>query len=339
MKIAFLGLGRMGSGMARRLAGAAQHELTVWNRNPDKARPFAREGIAVATDLVAAVSGADLVVTSLLDDASLEAMFHAASPALAAMKPHAIHLCVTTISAECANRMQKLHAESGTRYVSGPVLGRPDAAASGELVQLLAGDASAIAEVEPACRVFAARIVPLPGPAGAANNQKLCINFFLAAMIEAMGECYTLGDSLGVSREALRVMFTQSFAMPGLKSYAERLYARDADGSTGFTMTAGLQRPAAHSRGRGGVELPSRDRRRTRREDGSGDRRGHGRQRLELGSGNNAQAGGAGREARHRLARSQSVSSLAAAAPAQAHCASWQMKRPSNRLICCIINF
>ena len=241
MKIAFLGLGRMGSGMARRLAGAAQHELTVWNRNPDKARPFAREGIAVATDLVAAVSGADLVVTSLLDNASLEAMFHAASPALAAMKPHAIHLCVTTISADCANRMQKLHAESGTRYVSGPVLGRPDAAASGELVQLLAGDASAISEVEPACRVFAARIVPLPGPAGAANNQKLCINFFLAATIEAMGECYTLGDSLGVSREALRVMFAQSFAMPGLKSYAERLYARDADGSTGFTMTAGLK--------------------------------------------------------------------------------------------------
>jgi 3-hydroxyisobutyrate dehydrogenase-like beta-hydroxyacid dehydrogenase len=241
MKIAFLGLGRMGSGMAHRLAGAAQHALTVWNRNPDKARPFAQKGTAVATDPVAAVSGADLVVTSLLDDASLEAIFHAGSPALAAMKPHAIHLCVTTISADCANRLQRLHAESGSRYVSGPVLGRPDAAARGALVQFLAGDASAIAEVEPICRAFAARIVPLPGPAGAANNQKLCINFFLAGVVETMGECYTLGDSLGVSREALRALFEQSFALPALKAYVERLYARDADGSTGFTMTAGLK--------------------------------------------------------------------------------------------------
>ena len=87
MKIAFLGLGRMGSGMADRLAGAAGRTLTVWNRNPDKARPFAQKGIAVAVDPVAAVSNADLVVTSLLDDASLEAIFHAGSPVLAAMKP------------------------------------------------------------------------------------------------------------------------------------------------------------------------------------------------------------------------------------------------------------
>ena len=56
---------------------------------------------------------------------------------------------MTTISAGCANRLQTLHAESGTRYVSGPVLGRPDAAASGELVEFLAGDASAVAEVAP----------------------------------------------------------------------------------------------------------------------------------------------------------------------------------------------
>ncbi len=241
MKIAFLGLGRMGSGMADRLAGVAQHAVTVWNRSLDKTKPFAQKGIGVATDPVAALAGADLVVTSLLDDASVEAVFHPGSSALAAMKPHAIHLCVTTISADCANRLQRLHAESGTRYVSGPVLGRPDAAASGELVEFLAGDASAIAEVEPICRAFAARIVPLPGPAGAANNQKLCVNFFLAAVIEAMGECFTLGDCLGVSREALRFMFAQSFAMPALKSYAERLYARDADGSTGFAMTAGLK--------------------------------------------------------------------------------------------------
>ena len=182
------------------------------------------------------------------------------------------------------------------------MLGRPDAAASGELVEFLAGDASAIAEVEPICRAFAARIVPLPGPAGAANNQKLCVNFFLAAVIEAMGECFTLGDCLGVSREALRFMFAQSFAMPALKSYAERLYARDADGSTGFAMTAGLKdlrliREAAEG---ANCRVEIADAIAAKMEAAIAE--GMAGRDLQFGSGNHAQTGGAGRQARGRLA-------------------------------------
>jgi 3-hydroxyisobutyrate dehydrogenase-like beta-hydroxyacid dehydrogenase len=241
MKIAFLGLGRMGSAIAGRLAASGAHELTVWNRTAEKAAPFRDRGVAFAGAPQEAVAGADLVVSCLFDDAAVEALFQPRSAVVAAMRSGAIHLGITTVSADCANRLQALHAANGTRYVAGPVLGRPDVAAAGELTELLAGDASAIAEIEPVCRLYAARIVPLPGPASAANNQKLCANFFLAAVVEAMGECFTLADCLGASREAQRLMFTQSFALPALKSYAERLYVRDADGSTGFSMTAGLK--------------------------------------------------------------------------------------------------
>jgi 3-hydroxyisobutyrate dehydrogenase-like beta-hydroxyacid dehydrogenase len=239
MKIAFLGLGRMGAGMAGCLARDEAHELTVWNRTPDKAQALQALGATVARQAVAAVAGADLIFTSLLDDRSVEAIFHAGSAALAALRPGATHLCVTTISPACADRLQALHAAHGTRYVSGPVIGRPDTASAGRLAQFLAGDASAAAEAVPVCRAFASQVVVLPGLAGVANSQKLCINFFIAALIEAMGECLTLGDKLGASRQILARVFQQSLAAPELKAYAERMLQRDTGSAAGFSMVAG----------------------------------------------------------------------------------------------------
>jgi 3-hydroxyisobutyrate dehydrogenase-like beta-hydroxyacid dehydrogenase len=239
MNIAFFGLGRMGAGMATRLAKAGKHKLAVWNRSPDKALPFAELGARVATDPVDAVRDADLVITSLLDDKSVEALFNDQSAVLRAMRPGAIHLCVTTISPDCANRLQALHAAHGSRYVSGPVVGRPDASAAGKLVQFLAGDASAVALVEPVCRSFAEQVMHLSGSASAANSQKLCINFFVASLIEVMGECFTLGEKLSVPRENLAFFPEKCLPLPGIKVYVDKIFKRETDSGTGFTMTAG----------------------------------------------------------------------------------------------------
>jgi 3-hydroxyisobutyrate dehydrogenase-like beta-hydroxyacid dehydrogenase len=67
------------------------------------------------------------------------------------------------------------------------------------------------------------------------------MNFFIASVVEAMGECYTLCDALGVSRPALAAFFEQSFASPGLKGYAQRMNERQSDGADGFTMAACLK--------------------------------------------------------------------------------------------------
>lgn len=239
MNIAFLGLGRMGAGMAARLTNMAQHSLTVWNRSPDKSEPFKRLGARIATTPIDAVSGADLVITSLLDDKSIETLFHEQSPVIKAMQPAAIHLCVTTISPECANRLQILHTSHGSRYISGPVVGRPDASAEGKLLQFLAGDTSAITEVIPVCEAFTQKVIPLPGPARNANNQKLCINFFISSLLEVMAESFTLGEKLGVSRDHLASFFGMCLPHPGLKEYVDRIAKRETSSKTGFTMTAG----------------------------------------------------------------------------------------------------
>ena len=240
MTIAFLGLGNMGSGMASRLL-AAGHPLVVWNRTPAKAEPLVSAGAKSAETPEAAIAECEIVITSLMDDASIRNMFDPSGKVSAALRPGATHLCVTTISPHCADWLEGTQKERGVSYVSGPVLGRPDAAKAGKLVQFLSGAQQAIERVEPICRAFAERLIRIPGPVSAANKQKLCVNFFLIAVIESMSEVYTLADKLGASRQIMAQIFDQTFAHPGLKQYADRLFERNTDGREGFAMTAGAK--------------------------------------------------------------------------------------------------
>jgi 3-hydroxyisobutyrate dehydrogenase-like beta-hydroxyacid dehydrogenase len=157
------------------------------------------------------------------------------------MLPNAIHVCATTISPECADWLAEQHTAHGSRYVSGPVLGRPDAAAAGTLLQFLAGDASAIEEIQPVCKAFANTFVPLPGPARVANLQKLCANFFIVSLVEVFAESYTFAEKCGASTDVLAQFFQRSFAHPGLQGYARRMKEHSTDGQGGFSMRGGLK--------------------------------------------------------------------------------------------------
>ena len=238
MKIAFLGLGKMGMAMASRLVG--KHSLTVWNRSPEKAQPLMNLGAKWADSPEKAVLGVDVVISSLLDDHSVENIFFANSPALNALAQNAIHMCVTTISPACAERLQALHHQHGSRYVSAPVIGRPDMAQAGKLIQFLAGDSSAIAEIEPICHLLSEQVKPLPNvSASVANSQKLCLNFFASALIEVMGEYFTLGEKLNVPRENLGFFLDKALPNPALNVYVHKLWQRDTRSDNGFTMQGG----------------------------------------------------------------------------------------------------
>ena len=220
---------------------AAGHPLIVWNRTPTKAEPLVRMGAQLAKTPEAAVAECEIVMSSLMDDASMRKMFDTSGAVFAALRPGATHLCVTTISPGCAEWLESTHKERGVFYVSGPVLGRPDAAKAGKLVEFLSGNREAIERVEPICRAFAERLIPIPGPVSTANKQKLCANFYLIAFIEAMSEVFTFADKLGASRQIMAEIFDQTFATPALKQYAARLFQRNTDGREGFAMTAGAK--------------------------------------------------------------------------------------------------
>ena len=107
MKIGVIGVGQMGSGMARSLIKAG-HEVTVWNRSREKADEIARAGARVAA-LPAGACGGDAVITMLADDAATEAVVFGADGIISALRPGGIHLAMSTISVALSNRLMAAH--------------------------------------------------------------------------------------------------------------------------------------------------------------------------------------------------------------------------------------
>jgi len=220
MKVAIIGLGNMGSGIARNILKAG-YDLTVWNRTRSKMTPLLELGANGAGSAAEAASSADLVISTLMDDESIDDILVGSGQVLRAMKPGAIHLCAATISPRLAAVLKVAHGWNDTRYVSGPVLGRPDAAEEGSLVTLLAGDPEALEQVKQVCEAYCAQVISLPGEPQCANVMKLGLNYMMAASIEAMSEAYALVEANGGDTALLaNILASQFYAHPAPKMYA-----------------------------------------------------------------------------------------------------------------------
>ena len=146
MKIGFIGLGNMGSAMARNLLEAG-HDVTVWNRSPEKAEPLVAAGAKRAATPAEAAAGA-VVHTMLADDRAVEAVTFGRDGILSA-SAGAIHVAHSTIGLPLAERLVEAHAEHGSVLVSAPVFGRPTAAEAAKLFVVAAGPAGAIERCQP----------------------------------------------------------------------------------------------------------------------------------------------------------------------------------------------
>ena len=131
MQVGFIGLGRMGSPIAANLL-AAGHELTVYNRTEAKAEPLVKRGAQLAKTPGDAARG-QIVITMLADDRAVDEAVFAKDGVVAALAPGAIHISMSTISVVESQRLVKAHREKRQEFVSAPVFGRPDAAASAKL--------------------------------------------------------------------------------------------------------------------------------------------------------------------------------------------------------------
>jgi 3-hydroxyisobutyrate dehydrogenase len=191
--VAVLGTGIMGAPMARNLAKAGL-DVRVWNRTRDKAEPLAGDGIAVHDDPADAVRSADLVVTMLLDAASVEKVMDAALPV---MSDGAVWLQMTTVGVEGAARLTDLAARHRVPIVDAPVLGTKQPAESGELMVLAAGPAELR---ERAALVFDAvgRATKWVGDEpGRASALKMVMNSWVLALTDAVSETIALAQGLG----------------------------------------------------------------------------------------------------------------------------------------------
>lgn len=239
MKVAFLGLGNMGSGMAKNILGS-DFELTVWNRTASKAEALVAQGAAAALTVKEAVADADVIVSSLMDDQSILENAQGDDGIIANMKSGATHVCVTTISPGLADQLLAMHREAGTEYVSCPVLGRPDAAEEGDLIALTAGSEAGLKSAAPVIEAFTSMALPVGTLPSHAATMKLCLNYTVISSIELMSEIYAACDKAGLSLEEVEGFFKIIYGFPVLHMYAEKLRKREFDDG-GFRMSGGLK--------------------------------------------------------------------------------------------------
>jgi len=234
VKVGFIGLGQMGSAMAANLIKAG-HEVTVWNRSPDKMAALAEQGAVAAECPIDAALG-DVVMTMLAEDRAVEAVVFGEG---GIGQGAALHIGHSTISVALADRLTTEAGPGG--YVSAPVFGRPPAAAAGKLFVVAAGESAALARSEPLFTAVGQRLFRVGDRPASANLVKLSGNFMIMAAVEAMAEAMTLAEKGGVDRRTLLDVLTGTlFNAPVYQTYGEIL-VEDRFRPAGFTAPLGLK--------------------------------------------------------------------------------------------------
>ena len=146
----------------------------------------------------------------------------------------------TTISPTCATRLAALHTAHGSHYVAAPVLGRPDAAAAGQLVTFLAGDAAAIERATPVIRAYAPTQITLGSEPRVANSLKLAMNYVIVSMIELFGQVFAFTDRGGIDPQIVGMLLDRLLTSHAVSGYATRVRSRDFE-PAGFALSAGLK--------------------------------------------------------------------------------------------------
>jgi 3-hydroxyisobutyrate dehydrogenase-like beta-hydroxyacid dehydrogenase len=240
MKVGFIGLGRMGQGIAARVQGAG-HDLVVYNRTREKAASLERAGARVVGSIAEACAGREVVITMLAHDQALEEVALGAGGLRGALTKGAIHVAMGTHGVAATRALGRAHADAGQVYVAAPVLGRPEVAAAGQLGIVAAGPADAVRKCRPLFDVIGRRTFDAGIDPAAAAAIKLTNNFVLGCAIEVMGEAFVLAEKHGVARALLYDVLTDVlFACPVYKGYGDIIAKQDWD-RVGITARLALK--------------------------------------------------------------------------------------------------
>jgi 3-hydroxyisobutyrate dehydrogenase-like beta-hydroxyacid dehydrogenase len=220
MKTGFIGLGRMGSAMAANLVKAG-HDVTVFNRSPEKIRPLLELGAQPATSIAGACND-ETVITMLADDAAVAHTALTDGGIVGKLRRGGIHVSMSTISVALSKELTRAHAQAGQRFVAAPVFGRPEMAAAAKLFIVTAGDPAAAAACQPLLGAMGQKTLSIGTEPSAANLVKLSGNFLLASAIEALGEAIALVGKAGIDRHAFVDLLTSTiFPAPAYKTYGD----------------------------------------------------------------------------------------------------------------------
>ncbi len=225
-RIAVIGTGRMGSGIASRLASQG-HDVTVWNRTIEKARRLEGKGVKVASSLQLALGQAEAAILALSDD-------NAVISVLSTMgrSDGLIVIDTSTITPQGAVRASRIAFEYGACYISSPVIGGPGAAEAGDLLVLVSGPRRCVAAVRDILESISRRVFVLSEDVEAAPAVKLAYNSMLFSFVVSLSESLMLAEAYGVDRDTFKDILSETvFAEPGIR-YIDKMGRSEPDQAT-----------------------------------------------------------------------------------------------------------
>ena len=233
MQVAVVGLGKMGSALARHLLGQGT-EVVVWNRSPAPVGALVAEGAVAAGDLAAAWRGSTAVCTFLADDAAVDAVLLAEGGLLAAPPPGGLLLEHSTVSPEVSARVAEVASARGVGYVRCPVSGNPEVLAAGDLALIVSGDREDVDRAGPVLERIGAS-ASYVGGGEHARVVKLAVNSMLAGSAELLAELVVLTEAWGVDRTVLLPLLQRSALGSPFVHYKTRVLA-ERDYEATFTL-------------------------------------------------------------------------------------------------------
>jgi 3-hydroxyisobutyrate dehydrogenase-like beta-hydroxyacid dehydrogenase len=200
-KLGWIGLGAMGSRIAKRLKKAG-YPLMVYNRDRSKAEELVSEGAELAASPSELAAGADVIFSCLSNDAAIQSVYFGADGVLRSTKPGAHIVEMSTVARETSLRLFRAGREHGIPVLDVAISGSTPAAESGSLTLFGGGDRQAFEFVAPAFRSFARQWFYM-GPSGSGVAMKLVVNTLLGVGMQAIAEALALGGQLGLARDLL----------------------------------------------------------------------------------------------------------------------------------------
>lgn len=239
MEASLIGLGKMGTGIARNLLRAG-HRLIVYNRTHSRAEALRADGAAVAASLAEACQS-EIVFTMVADDGALEGFVFGDGGLLASLPRGAVHVSLSTISVALSDKLAAAHAKAGQGYLAAPVFGRPEAAEAGRLAVVVAGPEAQIQKCKPLLEAMGPKLFVFGEKQSLANVVKLSGNFLIASVLESLSEAVAFARKSGVDGGALLEFLTSTlFNAPVYKTYGD-LIVQGKHEPAGFLLPLGLK--------------------------------------------------------------------------------------------------
>lgn len=227
-KVAVLGLGIMGAGMAHQLLKAG-YDVAVWNRSPARAEPLVEAGARQADSPADAAAGAAFVVAMVADNDASRNAWLGPQGALAAMAPGSVAIDSSTLDPDWIETLAAEMKAAGVHFVEAPVTGSKVQAESGTLRFFVGSDGESLELARPVLDAMGNGVIHL-GPAGSGAVMKLANNFMAGIQVASFAEALALIEAKGLDREqAVNVLRNGAPGSPMVGLMADRMLAQNYD--------------------------------------------------------------------------------------------------------------